>query len=302
MSLNGAPPSVVVIGDLCIDDNEANGHILEPSWGSPALFIARQLRLEYGLHAQVSGPYGLDLLPLITEFERDREPSGERSLAYRNIVGGHKATQDRTQYWRPADRPLQPISPRATWQNCDLVYFCPLVPDEDRAADIAEFCAARLEGRSVQVLLAQGLMRTSGALAASSYRRVHRRDIDDAEAATWSCFDIVVFSDEDLQDAVAKATRWSAADAARNTGYVVTQGHRGATLCFQGAATPYPTRPAVTDATVGAGDVFAATLGLEFYSGFAAGALGRSDALHQAVVKATAAASRYVGAGSVATG
>ena len=309
MSLNGARPSVVVIDDLCLDHNEVAGRVLEPSWGSPALFIARQLQHEYGLRALVSGPYGEDLLPFLGGIACDRGPSGHRSLSYKNVAEPAPSGEEgavaphRVQHWRPADRPLQPISPRANWAAFDLVYFCPLVPDQDRAADIDEFRAARQDGHAVHVLVAQGLMRVSGEPSGEHYRRVERRDITDAEAATWSCFDIVVFSDEDQTDALAKAIRWSAHAGARGTGFVVTQGRRGATLCFQGRAIPIPTLP-VTDETtsVGAGDAFAATMGLEFYEAYVVEAMSRSEALHRATVRATAAASARVLAGvSVST-
>ena len=50
---------------------------------------------------------------------------------------------------------------------------------------------------------------------------------------------------------------------------MVTQGRRGATLCFQGRAIPIPTRPVADESTsVGAGDAFAATMGLEFYQAY----------------------------------
>lgn len=309
MSLNGARPSVIVIGDLCLDHNEVAGRVLEPSWGSPALFIARQLQHEYGLRALVSGPYGEDLLPFLGGIACDRGSSGRRSLSYKNVAepapSGEEAASApcRVQHWRPADRPLQPISPHTNWTGFDLVYFCPLVPDQDRAADIEEFRAARQDGHAVHVLVAQGLMRVSGEPSGGLYRRVERRDITDTEAATWSCFAIVVFSDEDQSDALAKATRWSAHGGAPGTGYVVTQGQRGATLCLQGRAIPIPTRPVTDESTsVGAGDAFAATMGLEFYQAHVVEALSRSAALHRATARATAAASRRVLAGvSVST-
>lgn len=309
MSLNGASPSVIVIGDLCLDHNEVAGRVLEPSWGSPALFIARQLQQEYGLRSLVSGPYGQDLMPFLGGIECDRGPSGRRSLSYRNVAeptpSGEEAASApcRVQHWRPADRPLQPISPHTNWAAFDLVYFCPLVADQDRATDIEEFRAARQDGHAVHVLVAQGLMRISGEPSGDHYRRVERRDITDAEAATWSCFDIVVFSDEDQTDALAKAIRWSAHAGAGGTGFVVTQGRRGATLCFQGRAIPIPTRPVTDESTsVGAGDAFAATMGLEFYQAYVVGAMSRSEALHRATARATAAASARVLAGvSVST-
>ena len=305
MSLNGARPSVIVIGDLCLDHNEVAGRVLEPSWGSPALFIARQLQQEYGLRALVSGPYGEDLLPCLDDITRDRDPSGQRSLSYKNVAEPAPSGDDeaalaphRFQDWCPADRRLQRISPRANWTAFALVYFCPLVPDQDRAADIDEFRAARHDGHAVHVLVAQGLMRVSGETSGNHYRRVERRDITDAEAATWSCFDIVVFSDEDQSDALAKAIRWSAHAGARGTGFVVTQGRRGATLCFQGRAIPIPTRPVTDESTsVGAGDAFAATMGLEFYQAYVVEAMDRSEARHRATVRATAAACARVLAG-----
>lgn len=307
MPLHRAQPTVTILGDLCIDRNEACGHNLDPAWGSPALFVARQLRADYGLRPLVCGPYADDLAPLVGEFALDGGPSGRRSLAYRNVVTPSRegladpgVQHDRSQYWRPADRARPPIRPHATWAASDLVYFCPLIPDEDRAADIEEFRGARRAGGAVQVLLAQGLMRTSGAAQTDGYRRVLRRRVTDAEAATWSCFDIVVFSDDDHHDAVAGATRWSAHPAARDTAFVVTRGYEGATLCFQGTPTPVPTRPVPDEvAPVGAGDVFAATMGVEFWEAHASQGVERAAALHRAVVRATAAATAHVRGTSV---
>ena len=111
-----------------------------------------------------------------------------------------------------------------------------------------------------------------------------------------------VFSDDDLTDALAKATRWSANDAARDTGFVVTQGPRGATLCHHGTATHIPTQPVADElAPVGAGDVFGATVGLEFHAAYVAEGMDRFGALLRAVARATEAASTYVGAGGTPT-
>ena len=143
----------------------------------------------------------------------------------------------------------------------------------------------------MQVLLAQGLMRVSAGESRGGWRRVERRDITDEEAAGWGCFDIVVFSDEDLDDAVAKAVRWSA--VSRQTGFVVTQGGMGATLCYRGEATTVPVEPVGESSPVGAGDVFGAAVGWEFYSAFVPGGLDRGAALGLAVSRATASASAY---------
>ena len=306
---HGEPPSAIVIGDRCIDHNTVGRQALASTWGSPTLFIARHLRLEHGLRPVVSGPYASDLLPFLDEFACDQGPSGQRSLSYRNVVEptrrtetDHVTDQQRVQYWRPADRPLQPIACQPPGGAFDLLYFCPLVPDHDRTDDIETIAAARQDRLPVRVLLAQGLMRTSGPTTHDVYRQVLRRDIDDDEAATWSCFDLVVFSDDDLTDALAKATRWSANDAARDTGFVVTQGPRGATLCHHGTATHIPTQPVADElAPVGAGDVFGATVGLEFHAAYVAEGMDRFGALLRAVARATEAASTYVGAGRTPT-
>lgn len=299
----GGAPSIVVIGDLCLDLNEEGGRVLDASWGSPALFIASQLESAYGLRALVSGPYGEDLRGLVRDFWLDRGPAGLRSLSYRNVVAspGHGtasagAMPPRAQYWRPSDREPEPIRvQRALRDPHDLVYFCPLIPDLDRADDIAAISTCQGVTNQVRVLLAQGLMRSSGTPGQDSYIPVQRRDIGDDEAATWSCFDIVVFSDDDQLDAVDKARRWSASSP--DTGFVVTRGHLGATLCVNGSATQVGTRP-LTDpvTTVGAGDVFAAVVGIEFHRAQARG-VDRVAAMHRATVRATAAASTYVGSG-----
>ena len=316
MSLDGAHPSVRVIGDLCLDHNEVGGRKLEPTWGSPALFIARQLERSYGLRAVVSGAYGADLAPFLDGFTLDREPGEGRSLAYRNITGA--GGEGRVQYWRAGTVAAEAAEVVAAGAEADLAYFCPLVPDSDQAADLAEFRASRgdrespgdrqslrggatrSEGASsgegaagvrVQVLLAQGLMRVSAGESRGGWRRVERRDITDEEAAGWGCFDIVVFSDEDLDDAVAKAVRWSA--VSRQTGFVVTQGGMGATLCYRGEATTVPVEPVGESSPVGAGDVFGAAVGWEFYSAFVPGGLDRGAALGLAVSRATASASAY---------
>ena len=322
MSLDGAHPSVRVIGDLCLDHNEVGGRKLEPTWGSPALFIARQLERSYGLRAVVSVAYGADLAPFLDGFTLDREPGEGRSLAYRNITGA--GGEGRVQYWRAGTVAAEAAEVVAAGAEADLAYFCPLVPDSDRAADLAEFRASRgdrespgdreslrggatrsegassAEGASsgegaagvrVQVLLAQGLMRVSAGESRGGWRRVERRDITDEEAAGWGCFDIVVFSDEDLDDAVAKAVRWSA--VSRQTGFVVTQGGMGATLCYRGEATTVPVEPVGESSPVGAGDVFGAAVGWEFYSAFVPGGLDRGAALGLAVSRATASASAY---------
>lgn len=300
---SGRAPSIVVIGDLCLDLNEEGGRVLEASWGSPALFIASHLESACGLRALVSGPYGEDLRELVRDFWLDRGPAGLRSLSYRNVVEptghGHAsagATPPRVQCWRPSDRAPEPISGRLLRHPHDLVYFCPLIPDMDRADDIAAISSTQGVPNQVRVLLAQGLMRSSGPPGRHSYTPVQRRDIGDDEAATWSCFDIVVFSDDDHLTAVDKATRWSACSP--DTGFVVTRGHLGATLCVNGRATQVSTRPLTEPATtVGAGDVFAAAVGIEFHRAQALAGMDRVAAMCRATVRATAAASAYVGLG-----
>ena len=299
----GPTPSTVVIGDLCLDLNEEGGRVLGPAWGSPALFIARELQTSYGLTALVSGSYGTDLLGLLGDFRLDRGPDGLRSPSYRNVVEAARRDTDsagctppRVQYWRPSDREPAPISRQALDTTHDLLYFCPLIPDLDRAADIAAIRDAHGGAAEVRVLLAQGLMRTSGTPGGDSYRPVLRRDIGDEEAASWSCFDIVVFSDDDQPTAVERATRWSASSP--GTGFIVTRGHLGATLCIEGTATPISTRPLLHPATtVGAGDVFAAVVGVEFHQAHVVAGMPRSSAMYRAAVRATAAASAYVRSG-----
>ena len=125
----GEPPLVTVIGDLCIDHNTLGGRVLESTWGSPTLFIARHLRLEHGLRPMVSGPYGSELHPHLDEFTCDREPAGQRSLSYKNLVEptrrtdtGHVTAQQRVQHWLPADRPLNPIHRRTLRGSFNLLY------------------------------------------------------------------------------------------------------------------------------------------------------------------------------------
>ena len=293
--------SAVVIGEFCIDRNETNGRCLAASWGSPALFVAGLLMEHRGHEVHVSGPYGSDLAPLLRRFPLEHPAEGQRSLSYKNVIetlpapDGQSASQRRTQYWRPADRALPPVSPPDTWPGADLLYFCPLVPDMARSADIRRIAEMRRSGPATFVLVAQGLMRRSGAEMGGGYKEVLVREIDDDEAATWSCFDLVVFSEDDHPNATAMATRWSGQPAALDTGYVVTQGEHGATLCYRGTSIHFPAARVTKNWNpVGAGDAFGAALGAEFHRAFAVEHMGRLPALKRAVEGANLSASQFV--------
>lgn len=295
------PTSTVVIGEFCIDHNQIGGRHLAPSWGSPALFVAQWLMERHGHDVRVSGPHGHDLVPLIRTFPRGHRADGQRSLSYTNVVGrasgteAHHPSRTRTQYWRPADRPLEPINLPEISGEADLLYFCPIVPDRDRSTDIRAISGIRGPQHTTFVLVAQGLMRRSGEEVSGGYRKVLTREIDDNEAALWSCFDLVVFSDDDHPDAIARAAVWSAHSAAKDTGYVVTQGERGATLCHRGTSFHFPAARVTKGCNpVGAGDAFSAALGAAFHRALTVEGIGRLHALTKAVEEANRSASEFV--------
>ena len=88
------------------------------------------------------------------------------------------------------------------------------------------------------------------------------------QADFMGAFDLIIASDEDLDDALETARAWSTHD--REPTYVITQAANGATVFQAGKDIHVPTKPLRQEEIVnpvGCGDMFSATLAIERAAG-----------------------------------
>ncbi|MDO9397174.1 MAG: PfkB family carbohydrate kinase [Herbiconiux sp.] len=272
---------VVMVGHVCIDENSGTG--LPPAGervaGSPAVFMNRYLRGAAEVEVAVLAPYGPDFLDVDSALPLLNGPTAERTLLYRNHLDGDQRTQECFDAALAHPVPVDAEAARAL-DAADLVIVCPLLPDLS-----AEYVASVLDGRgALSVLLAQGGFRRVDARG-----RVSRGSFADAERII-PLFDLVVFSDDDVDAPLETARRWSAAYP--GTVVVVTQNRHGSTWFSGGVGTAVPARALrVPDGAagnvIGTGDVFSAALAL---------ARLETGDVHAAVQCATAAAADFIDA------
>ncbi|TQL54456.1 carbohydrate kinase family protein [Subtercola boreus] len=254
--------SVVVVGHVCIDENtgtdsgDSSPQRLRRSAGSPAFFMNRQLRTVPGVTVSVIAPYSDDFVDLRSGVPLLNPATPGGTLLYRNHIEGDVRRQECFHSQNADPVPLTSSYARAL-AHADIVVVAPLLANftpEYLTAALAETRPGTLT-----MLLLQGYLRTVG-----EDGTVGQRDFVEY-ADVIPLFDVVVFSDEDLGDALAVADRWSREFPGR--AIVVTQNRHGATGFENGVATHVPAKPLERQgvgSVIGAGDVFSAALALSY--------------------------------------
>lgn len=252
-------PRVVVLGQVCIDENIVGGIAQQPRWGSAVLFARQHLVDVHGITPSVIAPHGSDF----AQRELIANPAtGGSTLVYENTTVAGSTVR--------AARSLDNVAPvplddrlRAIVRAAALVIVAPLLANY-AVADIAGIHAAMRPG-ATRALLAQGYFR-----AVEADGSVVVRDFVEA-GDILPFFDLVVLSDEDCAggwDAVrALATDWSIAHPGLQV--VVTRNSRGAVLFHDGEVEHFGTSAIPVSRAahlVGAGDTFATALALAYAS------------------------------------
>ncbi len=243
---------------MCIDENIGDDSSVTRVPGSPAVYMVSEFEQLSYVVAAVVAPYGDDFVEIAPETPLLGTPAAAPTLLYRNLfVDGHRLQECR--HTEGAD--AVPLTEATTDQlaDSDIVIVAPLL--DTFSGDYIEQIFAATSAGALRVLVPQGYFRRVGA-----DHRISQVEFADY-AHVLPFFDLVVFSDEDCVDALARASEWSAEFA--QTRIVVTQNERGATLFVGGVAHPVAATPVETAdsvVTIGAGDVFSAHLALASFA------------------------------------
>ena len=271
------PTRVSIVGHVCIDENVSDDESITRVPGSPAVYMVGEFEQLSDVDSAVIAPFGSDFLELIAGTPLLTQPGDLPTLLYRNLfVDGHRRQECRNLAGADA-APLDRVTHRRL-AHSDIVIVAPLL--NTFSAEYIERVFAPVPSTALKVLLPQGYFREVGA-----DHRIRQTGFADC-ARILPFFDLVIFSDEDCDDALGRAAQWSIENP--RTRIVVTQNKHGATLFEAGrrqtvAATPVETVDSLV--TIGAGDVFSAHLALAYFA---------SGDLAQAVAQANAAAGRFL--------
>jgi sugar/nucleoside kinase (ribokinase family) len=268
------PPTtrVVIVGHVCIDENTSGTESVTTA-GSSAMFIQEQLASSPGLRITILAPYSADFAPFARDARLINPAQPGHTLRYRNFLDGDRRRQECV----GADN-AEPVAldarAIAEIEQADILILCPLLPNfaPEYVAEVVSHAPAT----AVKLLLVQGYLRT----VCDDFRIIQRDFLE--YSSVLPLFDIAVFSDEDIDNALPLAASWSAQFAA--TQIVVTQNRDGATYFSQGRGMPVPAAPIPSREpinAIGAGDVFSAALALAYFS---------DRSIHSAVQHAHAAA------------
>ncbi|MCU1406801.1 MAG: hypothetical protein JWQ43_3104 [Glaciihabitans sp.] len=256
---DGAMPrtTITIVGHVCIDENASKGLVTRVA-GSSAVYIHDQFAGRDDLDVAILAPRGKDFAEYSKDVPFLNEPCCERTLIYRNsFVDGTRLQECvASEFAAPV-----PLTSEVGFElgRTDILVVAPLLAnfDSNYISDVVSF----LPDSAVKVLLVQGYFRSIDA-----NDRVLQREFSDV-ASILPHFDIAVYSNEDISDALGHAERWSAEFS--GTRIVVTQNSDGATLFQDGHRVTVPAEDlgSVDDLnTIGAGDVFSAALADSYYS------------------------------------
>jgi sugar/nucleoside kinase (ribokinase family) len=230
-------PRVVIVGHVCIDENTS---------GSDRVTMA------------ILAPHSADFAEFARGIPLINPPQPGRTLRYRNFLDGDTRRQECVGADNAAPVPLDARA-IAELQQADILIVCPLLANfsPEYVAEVVGHAPAG----AVTMLLVQGYLRT----VCDDFRIIQRDFLE--YNTVLPLFDIAVFSNEDIDNALPLAAAWSAQFA--GTQIVVTQNRDGATYFSEGRATIVPAAPIPTLEpinTIGAGDVFSAALALSYFS------------------------------------
>jgi sugar/nucleoside kinase (ribokinase family) len=267
---------VVIVGHVCIDENTSGTDSVTTA-GSSAVFIQQQLVSAPGLDIGILAPYSDDFAPFVPDVRFVNPSQPGRTLLYRNFLDGDRRRQEcvGAHNAEPVALDARAI---AEIEQAHILIVCPLLPNfsPEYVTEVVRHAPAT----AVKLLLVQGYLRT----VCDDFRIVQRDFLE--YDSVLPLFDVAVFSNEDIDDALQLAAPWSTQFPA--TQVVVTQNRDGATYFSGGRATsvpaaPIPTREPIN--TIGAGDVFGAALALAYFS---------DRSIHSAVQHAHAAAGDFI--------
>jgi len=266
------PDRVTIIGHVCIDHNVIEGERVD-SWGSPAMYIAKYLRDVVGINTHIVAAHGKDFAEYAASVQLTESAGDFSTLVYQNLVeNGHRV---RKCFNAENSPPIEP-SPhvQALLAGSDICIMASILGNY--SADYTKRVFAHVPETSLKILAPQG-----------HFRVVHEDGIISTQPlqepkALLPLFDAVAISDEDIEDALNEARRWS--ELAPKTIVVVTQAERGATVFLNGAETQVPTVPIANEdltSPVGCGDLFVANLSLNLHKGL--GPIEAVDATNKAM-------------------
>lgn len=250
-------PSVVLIGDVCIDHNSIEGREYD-SWGSGTLYMGVYSAGVLGTAPDVITSYGPDFAEFAPGEVRllPRVPSAKRTMQNGNIVvEGH-----RTQYSHFSQDAVLPVidsAIRASLKGADIVVATVLTP-----LFTPEYLESLLDlapKDSVKILCPQGYFRDIQPDGSYKFRPFHE------VGKLLPLFDLVSLSIEDYPNIIEAATEWTT--ETRETPVIITEAERGAVVVQNGQTMEIPTTPIALEDIVdptGAGDVFAMSTALDF--------------------------------------
>ena len=269
-------PRVVIVGHVCIDENTSGTECVTTA-GSSAMFIQQQLAQSSALDLAILAPYSADFAEFARGVPLLNAAQPGRTLRYRNFLDGDTRRQECVGADNAEPVPLDARA-IAELQQADILIICPLLANfsPEYVAEVVGHAPAG----AVKMLLVQGYLRT----VCDDFRIVQRDFLE--YNSVLPLFDLAVFSNEDINNALELAGSWS--EQFTDTQIVVTQNRHGATYFSKGvgmpvAAAPIPTSEPIN--TIGAGDVFSAALALAYFS---------DRSIHSAVQHAHAAAGDFL--------
>lgn len=251
-----APTKIVLIGHVCIDHNKSENATYD-GWGSSVLYMSQYYQNHTAAAPCVVSSYGPDMLKYLPSVPLlPAKPNQPVTLVYENDSTTGKRTQ-KCHNLAAAVPPELTSEVMARIQEADIIIVAPLLPNY--SADYLRRVMAAARPDSLKVLCPQGYFRS-----VTPEGQVQPRDFAEA-ANVLPLFDLVMYSEEDYPQAMELARKWQqTADIA----VIVTQGQNGATVVHAHHMEHIPTTPIpladIVD-SVGCGDVFAATVTIEYY-------------------------------------
>ncbi|HEX5797399.1 MAG TPA: carbohydrate kinase family protein [Candidatus Saccharimonadales bacterium] len=251
----GPETKITLAGQVCIDHNDIEGRQYT-DWGSAVLYMADYYRQSHGLSPAVLSSYGPDFAGYAERVSLYPEtPNTNRTLIYKNVV---RRGIRRQHCLNAAGEILPPIDQgaEAVLKGTDIFFLAPLTPVYH--PDYVEKMLASVPEDRLKVLLPQGYLRR---IAIDGM--VDTREFEEATDVIPK-FDLLIFSEEDVPDAVGLARAWKQQHP--KTQVIVTRGPDGASIIEVDEEIHVATTPVSKDCTdtTGCGDTFSAAAAYYF--------------------------------------
>lgn len=240
---------ILLIGHVCIDINNSE-HASYTSGGSPLLYMGNYLKRNFKIDPLLIAPYGRDFLPYAAGLQLLTPPHRGHTLVNKNTTRNHRKTKQ-SEHFRDVDPVPLTAEVKKRIAEADIICLAPLLPSY--SVDYVRDLMAARKPSAVTLLSPQGFLR-----AVDAHGRVSPRRFTEAEDII-PLFDMVVFSEDDLPNALEMAQQW--AMSAPKSQIIVTQDSRGASLVTTKGLIPVATTPVPEDHivdSIGCGDTFSA--------------------------------------------